>query len=281
MKKTPVAAKSFGAFRCAFNHAVLEKIMNMNQKWMRRLLCGLAVLILCAGAVMAQDAPGPRPPGAGDPPPGCDCGRGHWWDVNRKSCVTGACDVPKMPDGDKGGGYFAWHGTLFVNTPCLPPVCGGNLNLTLPTGQPGWKLVSGPGTGYPITPVPVLPFPGWSTVPGATWISVDTNRGNLLGPGDYVYEYSFCLCAAAKGMNLSLSFLADNGAIVKLNGHQIFATVGNSNFAGAPRSVAYSAAPFWIIPGTNTIQIVVHNESSVTGLAALLTVRADNGACPK
>ena len=46
----------------------------------------------------------------------CDCPRG-WFDPNRDSCVIGACDVPGMPNGDKGGGYFAWDQKLFMDIP--------------------------------------------------------------------------------------------------------------------------------------------------------------------
>lgn len=253
----------------------------MNRNVMLRLFCGIALLLLCAGAALAQGTiAAPPPPGAGTAPPGCDCGPGHWWDVNRKSCVTGACAVPNMPDGDKGGGYFAWHGTLFVDTACIRR-CLGNLNLTVTTGQPGWTLVSGPGGGYPITPAVVSAYSGWATLSGASWISVDANRGSQRGAGDYVYEYHFCLCAGAKGMNLSGSFLADNGATVYLNTTQVAVTAGNKNFLSPPKVVSNPPSTAWILGGTNTIKIVVHNESSVTGLAASLTVRADNGTCLK
>lgn len=46
----------------------------------------------------------------------CDCPDG-WYDRTRQSCVTGACDVPGMPNGDKGGGYFAWQAKLFKDIP--------------------------------------------------------------------------------------------------------------------------------------------------------------------
>jgi hypothetical protein len=211
-------------------------------------------------------------------PAGCNCADGHWWDANRKSCVTGACKVPGMPDGDKGGGYFAWQGELFVNTPCTP--CG-NLNLTATTGQPGWQLVSGPGISAPQAPVVMPAYPGWGTVPGASWVSVNGSGGSGAG-GFYVYEYQFCLCASAKGQRLDLTFLADNGAVISLNGKQIHATTGNGNFKNPPKTVSYTGVPSdWVIPGTNTLRIVVENESNVTGLAASLVIRADNGACPK
>ena len=52
------------------------------------------------------------------PPCKCSCSTG-WYDGNRKSCVigVGACDghLQGIPDGDKGGGYFAWKGNLYKN----------------------------------------------------------------------------------------------------------------------------------------------------------------------
>ena len=252
----------------------------MNRTLFFRLLCATLLLLACASAAFSQEsraAAQRREMSAAPPPAGCECSPGHWWDTNRKSCVTGACEVASMPDGDKGGGYFAWHGTLFVDTKCISRCV--NLNLTTTTGQPGWQLVSGPGAGYPIAPVVVSPYAGWGAVPGASWISSDANRGSQRPVGDYVYEYQFCLDRAAKGASLQLSFLADNGATVFLNNQQIFATSGNMNFTGAPRTVSYSNSAGWIIPGTNKVRIVVHNESSVTGLAASLTIRADCGTC--
>src|SRR6185503_18592625 len=143
-------------------------VMNANRKnALLSLFCGL-LLMLTAGAVLAQSGRLAVPP-TGLPvtpaPLGCDCGPGHWWDQNRKSCVTGACDVPAMPDGDKGGGYFAWHGTLFINTPCL--VKCKDLDLSVKTGQAGWKLISGPGVSSPMTPVVVSsPVSSWGSITG-------------------------------------------------------------------------------------------------------------------
>lgn len=48
----------------------------------------------------------------------CDCPPGKWYDSNRKSCVTTACqNTGGIPNGDKGGGYFAWQGILYKNVP--------------------------------------------------------------------------------------------------------------------------------------------------------------------
>lgn len=47
----------------------------------------------------------------------CACPNG-WYDANRQSCVIGACDhVAGISNGDKGGGYFAWNGTLYKDVP--------------------------------------------------------------------------------------------------------------------------------------------------------------------
>lgn len=47
----------------------------------------------------------------------CDCPKG-WYAKNRKSCAIDAgCKVPGMPNGDKGGGYFAWDQKLFMDIP--------------------------------------------------------------------------------------------------------------------------------------------------------------------
>jgi hypothetical protein len=269
-----------GASSLRFNLADGRKIVNTNRTLILRLFC-LILLIACAGATFAQDAnvvaQRRAESASARPPAGCECSPGHWWDANRKSCVTGVCNVPKMPDGDKGGSYFAWNGTLFVDTACVLRCL--NLNLNTATGQPGWLLVSGPGSGYPITPVVVPLYPGWSPIAGASWISADANSGSQRGAGNYVYEYTFCLSAGAKGANLTLNFLADNGATVYLNNQQIFATSGNRNFIAPPRTVTYANSAGWIIPGMNKVRIDVANESSVTGLAATLNVRADCGEC--
>jgi hypothetical protein len=238
-------------------------------------------LMLISGAASAQsgERAAAPPPGmvTAAPPQGCDCGAGHWWDPNRKSCVTGACSVPNMPDGDKGGGYFAWHGSLFINTPCIY-LCA-NLDKTTTTGQPGWVLVSGPGVSAPRPPTVVAPYNGWGTIPGASWISVDANRGSVAG--DYVYEYEFCLCAQAKNPGFTINFLADNGASIYLNSSPaLYNTVGNYNFSLPIKTYTYTGGAGWVIPGTNKVRVVVHNVSSVTGLIATLNVHAQSGLCP-
>lgn len=61
----------------------------------------------------------------------CECPRG-WYDKTRDSCVVGAdCKVPGMPNGDKGGGYFAWDQALFIDIP------GKHDCRVVPTGSGG------------------------------------------------------------------------------------------------------------------------------------------------
>lgn len=151
-------------------------------------------------------------------------------------------------------------------------------DLKTATGQPGWALVKGPGVNGPQAPVNVSPYSGWQspTLPGSSWISVDSNRGSL--PGDYTYEFPFCLCGEGKHQ-LNLSFYADNGATVFLNSTQIFATGGVYNFNGAAKTVNYGWASG---PGPNTLRIVVSNQGSVTGLdAALQITGATSGRCAR
>lgn|GEM_PF-2225659 len=149
-------------------------------------------------------------------------------------------------------------------------------DLSAATGQPGWSLVSGPGVNGPITPVNVGPYPGWQNtpLPGSSWVSTDANRGGL--PGDYTYEFSFCLCKDGKHA-LNLSFYADNGATVFLDNNQIFTTTGSYNFNSAAKVVNHT----WVGgPGIVKLRIVVHNDSGPTGLNAVLRINgASTGGC--
>ena len=151
-------------------------------------------------------------------------------------------------------------------------------NLQSGTGQPGWMLVSGPGVTSPRVPVNVTPYSGWAgPVAGSSWVSVDANRGNTAGY--YTYEYTFCVCREKPA--LYLSFYADNGATVSLNGTQIYATAGAYNFGGVPKGPP-TLNPYTgpaLVPGTNTLRIVVWNQGSVTGLDAVLKVTGARGGC--
>jgi hypothetical protein len=96
----------------------------------------------------------------------------------------------------------------------------------------------------------------------------------------YTYEYTFCVCQATSPA-LSLTFYADNGADVYLNSTLIFSTSGNSNFAGGvkgpPTLTPYTGTA--LVVGTNTLRIVVRNETAQTGLDALLKVTGARSGC--
>ena len=157
--------------------------------------------------------------------------------------------------------------------PTDPQRCG---DFATATGQSGWMLVSAPGISGPMAPVNVTPYAGWQSpaLPGTSWISVNAQRGGQ--PGDLTFEYTFCICRQ-KDIGLSISFYADNGAQVFLNSTSIFSTTGSYNFNGAPKTVSYNGPA--LIFGTNTLRIVVHNDSGPTGLDALLKVTGGGAGC--
>jgi hypothetical protein len=148
--------------------------------------------------------------------------------------------------------------------------------LSSATGKPGWMIVSGPGLSAPIAPVTVNPYPGWKSpsLPGSSWVSVASGYGSA--PGNYTYEFTFCLCREGKHA-LSLSFFADNGATVYLNNTQIFATTGDYNFKAPVQTVNHG----WVGgPGVNKLRIVVRNAGGPTGLDATLNITgASSSGC--
>jgi hypothetical protein len=136
------------------------------------------------------------------------------------------------------------------------------------TGKSGWRLISGPSVTAPMTPVNVTPHSAWAAPWGGTsWISVNAGRGAGTSPGDYTYEYVFCVCR--KGPALTLNFAADNGAKIYLNGTQIHATTGSNNFSH-PQPVSYNGPAF--VQYTNSLRIVVNNEGGPTGLIANVVI---------
>ncbi len=221
-----------------------------------------------------------RPPVS--PGPGCCvCPEGSSYSPEHKSCIKSVCVVRGMPDGDKGGGFFALHGTIFQNVACLPVP---DLNLTAATGQPGWK-VSGPGAG-PI-PVNVAVVTGWSPpIPSSSWISIDSRHGDTPGTAaDYTYTFDFCLCAGYSEPQLIAKLLADNCITsIKLNQTTILPlNLGSAmpcpqGFTGTGYTYSTMAG---FQAGTNTVTIVVHNNEYATGLDAILQITARNGQCPR
>lgn len=85
----------------------------------------------------------------------CDCPEGQWYESFRRRCAepTGT-EVPNMPNGDKGGGYYVKDGYLFRDAD--QPACR-----MLPAGQP---QTSAPGA---------FASGRWSE-----WMSIDTPGGH-------------------------------------------------------------------------------------------------------
>lgn len=201
----------------------------------------------------------------------CACPEGAWWDDNRNSCVTGACDVPGMPDGDKGGGYFAWEGTLYQDVPCDG---GPDLNLNLNTGTAPWTVVQDPvpNTTEPrlaviMTGVPV----SYANFPNADWMISQTDERTA---GLYIYELEFCLCACFAESKLNLEFLSDDQSSVWLNGQPI----GNSTVPGFQNSASISiSAASLLQAGTNRLQVRVTNAGLQTGFNLQGTLFVEGG----
>jgi hypothetical protein len=241
---------------------------------------------------MAQTSDG-RPP-ASPPPPGCTCPPGSYYYAERKSCIKEVCDnVKGIPNGDKGGGFFAYNGAIWENVACVAPPCK-DLNLTAFTGGPGWR-VSWPGLPGGKVPVNVSPYPNWAgPIPPSSWVSIDATRGDPPGTSgvDYTYTYQFCLCKTVDvtKATLSLQLYADNGADVYLN-----RTISPSPILTVPVPYGFQlpvkqgppfASPPKFVAGTNTLTIVVHNQGGPTGLDAVVHIIAPNGAggagpCPR
>lgn len=245
------------------------------------ILAGLALALLAGGQAAAQIDPrtataAPRvgvPAGDFQLDQPCPCQDGHWYDANRKSCVTGACKVPGMPNGDKGGKYFAWDGNLFIDTPCKP--CE-RLDLPLATGTAQWIVADGPDASLKGKPaIVVQPVAGWGSIAGAKWIRGAAS--DYAPGGDYRYELRFCLCPEFKNARLSLNVLADNSLTVLLNGQEIGKVAGPKGFVDPPKPFATGSH---FQAGQNVLTVVVNNEPhSRTGLLVGGSITADAGRC--
>ena len=207
----------------------------------------------------------------------CSCAQGHWYDPNRHSCLTGTgpCSnlKPPMPDGDKGGGYFVWNGTLFVNTACLP--CQNLPSRTMVTGTDAWTIASGPVTGS--ANVTTSPSSAWYTITGTKWVGPGPG-GTATNVGDYTYELQFSLCKNFKSPTLTVTLVADNSATVFLNGCSLGGTVGGNSGFATPTTLP-TPPPSCFQAGCNTLKVVVHNSGSVTGLDLKAVLSAAQGIC--
>jgi len=85
----------------------------------------------------------------------CECPEGQWYEAFRRRCAepTGT-EVPNMPNGDKGGGYYVKDGYLFKDAD--QPACH-----MLPAGQPTTSARGAVASGR------------WTE-----WMSIDTPGGH-------------------------------------------------------------------------------------------------------
>jgi hypothetical protein len=252
------------------------------------LVAGLACAVLASGGAVAQIDPRTAPANRGpavprdfqvEQPP-CPCQDGHWYDANRKSCVTGTgCKVPGMPNGDKGGKYFAWDGNLFLDTPCRS--CA-RLELPLATGTADWVFADGPVASMKGKSALVYTQPpaAWGSLQGSSWVTAVTGQSSPVD--NYFYELRFCLCPGFRNASLAMSLLADNGATVLLNGTQIGAVTdpNGKGFVNPPKPVSTNVQGLFK-PGVNVLTVRVQNGGGYTGFLVGGQLTADAGRCPE
>jgi hypothetical protein len=105
------------------------------------------------------------------------------------------------------------------------------------------------------------PNPLYSSIPGANWISVQADGS---GPANStnIYRTSFTLPLGFTGPSLSISILADDQAVVFLNGHfvggQPFPNV-NPNYTNPPSAFS-TTNPAFFLTGQNVLEIRSFNQ---------------------
>jgi len=151
--------------------------------------------------------------------------------------------------------------------------------------DPHYLLVSAPSGIYPTGSTftgglayTASVYPGWWTQFNLTcdgWITAKdfgTGQAGSLDEGNYTYETQFEICCLdPTSVRLTLSMAADNDACVYVNGASQPAlctrvTYGFKQFAGGINSILYSPTTAPFVVGTNRLDFVVHNDSSVSGL---------------
>jgi hypothetical protein len=167
----------------------------------------------------------------------------------------------------------------FRKVPNVPEVCP-DLNLSINTGSTPWRITSDPlvGTTEPrAASVVQLSAPDWGSQAGSLWIGPISNAGLVpVSRGDYVYEFSFCLCPGFSNAKLALSGITDDRARVFLNGTLL------SPILEGPKSadVKFISATSPFAAGTNTLKVIVNNTpAGLTGLNIKGSITATAGAC--
>ena len=122
------------------------------------------------------------------------------------------------------------------------------------------------------------PNPLYGSIPGANWISVQANgQGPDLTTN--IYRTSFTMPAGFTSPSLSIKILADDQAVVFLNGSFVGAQpfpASPANYTNPP-SVFNTANPAFFLPGLNVLEIRCFNQNDVpptnpTGVDFVATV---------
>jgi trimeric autotransporter adhesin len=171
------------------------------------------------------------------------------------------------------------------------------VSVTLPA-PPGQLLGTGSTWRYRQATSP--PDPTWPTVAydDSSWPSGPSQLG--FGDGDeatllvrgartYYFRTSFAVADPATVRTLSLSLLRDDGAVVYLNGTEVYRTnlpagpvdyntLASANVSGAAENAyfTFTAPPSLLVPGTNVVAVEVHQDSTASSDISL-DLRATGG----
>ena len=161
----------------------------------------------------------------------------------------------------------AFH-TERVPARCLP-VCD-DFALDVSTGVADWQVKRPGDTHFVQTTIGKL-HQAWTNAPaGSLWVSP-----GMEDAGDYTYRLSFKLCSGFTAPDLKLDLLADDAAKLFLNGQPLAGT-GVANFT---TPTTWTANPAHFKAGDNHLDIVVHNDAVVTGIALHGDLEVKRGLC--
>jgi len=165
-----------------------------------------------------------------------------------------------------------------VRVPCCTCVDGTTKSVALATGTHAWS-VSGPGVSGSPNAVGVSQVAGWAALAGAAWVAPSTSASSDAPAGTYTYTVRFQAprCVIGGRMMLKGKAGGDNRVTVLLDGNQIGATPGSTQYGFQAANFATFNAPV-TSAGTHTLTVRVDNEGGPTGMVAQATLEMQ---CPK
>jgi hypothetical protein len=163
----------------------------------------------------------------------------------------------------------------------VPEVCP-DLNLNISTGFGGWQIISDPistTTEPRLAPVEsIIDSFTWDIINGSKVIGPFFNSNQLPVPrGDYVYEFTFCLCSGFSNAKLELKGLAEDEATVSLNGTALSPKLLGTHTVDV-KSIS-ATGPFNVGPNNKLTVRVSNRITSITGLDIKGSITATGGAC--